>query len=184
VIRRTCAMVRAWVPEGVAVSSSTSETALPIRVDRERIRDLLTHLARNAVSSMPDGGELCFICAPGAQGPGWVALQVRDSGEGIPAESIEDVVKPGVSLRPGGSGLGLWICGRIARAHGGILRLESTEGEGTVATLELPPPEHPSLASRSLRLHRSLMALADPQTLELTDEDTPPRLAEGAAPVE
>lgn len=184
VIRRTCAMVRAWVPEGIAVSCATSETALPIRVDRERVRDLLTHLARNAVSSMSEGGELCLVCAPGTQGPGWVALQVRDSGEGIPAGSIEDVVKPGVSLRSGGSGLGLWICGRIARAHGGILRLESAEGEGTVATLELPPPEHPSLASRSLRLHRSLMALATPQTLELTDEDTPPRLAEGAGPVE
>lgn len=181
VVRRAAAMVRAWAPSGIDVTCDLSQTSLPIRVDRERIRDLLAHLARNAVTAMPNGGQLSFACRTGTQGLGWVAIQVGDTGVGIPSESLDEVTLPGVSLRPGGSGLGLWICARIARAHGGSLRLESQEGHGSVATLELPPPEYPSLAARTLRVRRPLMTLAMPEALELTDEHTPTRLNEGAS---
>lgn len=179
VLRRMAGVIRTWAPPGIDVTFEPPRASLPIRVDRERIRDLLTHLARNAISAMPEGGSLHLSCEGGSQGSGWVALKVRDTGEGIPPARVEEVLKPGVSLRPGGSGLGLWICGRIARAHGGSLRLESVEGEGTTAALELPPPEHPSLTSRSLRLRRPLMGLRPPAALELTAEHTPaPRLSE------
>jgi signal transduction histidine kinase len=75
---------------------------------------------------------------------GIATIEVRDHGPGLPEDSFEEIFEPYVRLEHGreayreGSGLGLGIARRIARAHGGDLRLANREGGGLVARLSLP----------------------------------------------
>ena len=75
---------------------------------------------------------------------GFAVIEVRDRGPGLPEDSLEEIFEPYVRLEHGretyreGSGLGLGIARRIARAHGGDLRLVNREAGGLVARLSLP----------------------------------------------
>ena len=77
---------------------------------------------------------------PGRRGE-QVALTVTDQGKGVAAADQARIfdkfvrVDPG---EPGGSGLGLYIARRLARAMGGDLSVESAPGEGARFTLTLP----------------------------------------------
>ena len=78
------------------------------------------------------------------------ALEVADTGPGIPAEIRERIYDPFFSTKEKGGGLnvglGLAICRSIVEVHGGLIELETAEGEGTLFLVLLslaprPPPE-------------------------------------------
>jgi signal transduction histidine kinase len=76
-----------------------------------------------------------------------VEVEVEDHGIGIPPDELAHVTRRfvrGRQARVGGSGLGLAIAARIARDHGGTLRIDSTVGQGTTVTVTLPSAEAPS----------------------------------------
>ena len=72
-------------------------------------------------------------------------LIVRDEGRGVPERYMQDIFRPDVKTTSKGtsgetgSGLGLVFCQQIMRAHGGSIRLESSEGKGTTFYVELGP---------------------------------------------
>ena len=73
-----------------------------------------------------------------------IILRVEDHGEGISVEHLENVTEPFYRVDPsrhrssGGIGLGLYLCKRIAEAHGGHLTLRSVVGQGTTIDFTLP----------------------------------------------
>ena len=72
-----------------------------------------------------------------------ITVKIRDTGCGIPAGNMETVFDgylhpERLAVLPGGLGLGLPLCRRIAEGHGGRLLLDSREGQGTTVTLALP----------------------------------------------
>ena len=67
-----------------------------------------------------------------------VQLVVSDTGPGIPADRLEKIFDPFFTTKENGLGLGLSICRKIARAHGGTLLADSREGEGAIFRLVLP----------------------------------------------
>ncbi|WP_075352502.1 sensor histidine kinase [Algoriphagus marinus] len=77
----------------------------------------------------PQGGE-----------GGYITIAVQDNGSGIPAHIKEKIFQPFFTTKPTGSGtgLGLSLSYDIVKAHGGELKLESKEGEGTEFRLILP----------------------------------------------
>jgi len=98
-------------------------TDLPgVLADPRQLRQLLVNLMLNAAQSMPHGGRLTLAVEPAPQG---VVLSVSDEGGGIPEGEQERVWEPFVSLREGGSGLGLPVSRGIVEAHGGSIELES-----------------------------------------------------------
>jgi signal transduction histidine kinase len=120
-----------------------------VRVDREQLGQLLLNLARNAMDAAEEAGRRPVLeLSVSRQGPS-VALEVRDNGVGIPPEERERVFELFYSTRKGGTGLGLAIVDRIARAHGGRVKLESAVGEGTVVTVELPIVATPEPSPRT-----------------------------------
>jgi len=120
-----------------------------VRVDPAQIGQLLLNLARNAMDAAEEAGRKPALeLSVTRHGPS-VALAVRDNGVGIPPEERERVFELFYSTRKGGTGLGLAIVDRIARAHGGRVKLESAVGEGTLVTVELPLVATPEPSPRT-----------------------------------
>lgn len=109
-------------------------------LDRRRVRDeLLGNLLGNAFKFTPTGGAIYFR----AWGePGWLILQIRDTGEGIPPAQLpyvfEKYYQAGQHAGKVGAGLGLAIAREIVEAHGGRISVDSRQGSGSVFRVELP----------------------------------------------
>src|SRR6266700_6460168 len=117
--------------------------ALPeVRVDPMRLEQALTEIFSNALDAMPDGGRLEIQARPeGAEsGAAGVALEITDSGRGIPAEILANVCEPFFTTRPEGTGLGLATAKRYVEEAGGRLEITSVVGRGTTVRLWLPAP--------------------------------------------
>ena len=67
-----------------------------------------------------------------------VEITVLDRGEGVPAESREQIFNPFFTTKPSGVGLGLAISARIVGEHGGTIRVDSEPGRGASFTVNLP----------------------------------------------
>jgi signal transduction histidine kinase len=100
----------------------------------------------NAADAMPDGGELRVALRPRSQGG--IAIEVSDTGSGIPAEDLERVFDPFYTTKPAGhgNGLGLSVVRSIVGDHGGDIDVRSELGVGTTFTIELPVSRAPTRA--------------------------------------
>ena len=115
-------------------------TPLPVVVDPERITQVLTNLLDNALAHTPAGGNLWVS---GTHDGATCRIEVRDDGEGIPPEHLEEVFHRFTRLGGGpGIGIGLDIARHLATAHGGTLTARS-DGPGTGATFVLTLPSSP-----------------------------------------
>ncbi len=116
--------------------------------DRRQLVSAMHALLENAVVYSPPGGTVRVglerDTAPDDGGAPVVRIQVVDHGVGIPTKDLERIferfyrVDPGRARETGGTGLGLSIVRHVAQNHGGTVRVESREGEGSTFTLELP----------------------------------------------
>ena len=102
-------------------------------VDRERIKQVVLNLCKNAVEAMPEGGTLTVKTTPSEQG---IVLEVTDTGGGIP-DGV-DVFQLFRTTKPEGSGLGLPIVQQIISEHKGTIKYRSEIGKGTTFTIILP----------------------------------------------
>ena len=103
--------------------------------DQDQLRQVMWNLMRNAVDAMPEGGKLEVLVE--ACGERQLAVRVRDTGEGIPIDLMDRVMRPFISGRKQGTGLGLSIVQRILVQHGSSLNINSRPGEGTEMSFEL-----------------------------------------------
>jgi signal transduction histidine kinase len=91
---------------------------------------------------MPDGGRLTPRVRPGRLPPDRpaVAIEVTDTGTGLPAAVLPRVFDPFFTTKEEGkgTGLGLAICKRIVDQHHGTLEVESQFGRGTTVRITLP----------------------------------------------
>ena len=76
------------------------------------------------------------IDRPGASG--WVVISVGDTGGGIPQEILDEVFNPFFTTKDAGTGLGLTLVRRVARAHGGQVEVDNRPGEEVTFRLCLP----------------------------------------------
>lgn len=90
--------------------------------------------ARDAVAESPDPRIAVRATTRGRL----IAIEVRDSGDGIPADRLERVFEPFVSWKPGAMGLGLTTVRRIVERHGGRIEIESEPRAGTCVRILLP----------------------------------------------
>lgn len=107
----------------------------PFCFDPEKIKQALLNITRNAMEAMPDGGEVTITTRAT---PEHVTLTVIDNGPGIREEDLPLIFEPFFTRKGAGTGLGLSITQRIVEEHSGQIRVESSAGNGTVFTLELP----------------------------------------------
>ncbi len=103
-----------------------------------QLEQVLMNIAVNARDAMPEGGRLVFRTR--ASAGDHVALEITDTGKGIPPDVLPHIFEPFFTTKPvgKGTGLGLAMAFGILRAHGGSLDVESAVGRGTTFTLRLP----------------------------------------------
>lgn len=125
-------------PEAVARGldfSCHGNPNLELWVDPDHLLQIVLNLALNAVQATPPGGAV-QLRASAANGQ--VAIEVSDTGCGIPAELLERVSDPFFTTKTKGVGLGLSISRQLCELNGGRLRIDSSPGRGTVIYLLLP----------------------------------------------
>ena len=157
----------------------------PLLADREQLETALVNLAVNARDAMPEGGVLTLAAAmervaegaaaPPGPAPGrYIRLSVRDTGEGMDAETLARAAEPFFTTKPAGkgTGLGLSMAKGLAEQSGGAFAIESAPGRGTTVTLWFPLAEAaaaPAAAPQAAAAapHRSI---GTPRVLLVEDE--------------
>jgi signal transduction histidine kinase len=119
-----------------------NEGSLPsVMADSRGLRTMLVNLFQNAVCYSPEGGAVTVSAYLERD---CVHLEIRDQGEGVPAEDIPRLMRPfeqgenALTRSSQGAGLGLPIVMLLAQAMNGSLRLRSEEGQGLTAEICLP----------------------------------------------
>lgn len=160
-IERNTTDVTLLVPEIVSDYQASAQSAsltlviesatgpVSVQTDSRRVRQILGNLISNAIKYTPAGGSVSIRLrvkegtANGKRTGEWLAIDVRDTGRGIPEEHREDIFTefyrlPDAHTIANGTGIGLSISRRVARLLGGDLTLESANGAGAAFTLWLP----------------------------------------------
>ncbi len=126
--------------KGISVACNAAE-GIRVKGDRARIKQVVVNLLDNAIKYTATGGSIQLTVT---RQNGHAILDVGDSGIGIPAGDLPHIferffrVDKARSRDLGGSGLGLAIVKSICAAHGGQVKVESTEGRGSHFKVELP----------------------------------------------
>lgn len=124
---------------GLKLSIKCEEGLPNIRADKSRLEQVLVNLIHNAVKFTKPGGDISLETESTVGG---IRFAVRDSGVGIPTESLtrifERFYRVDKSRTGSGTGLGLSISKHIIEAHGGKIWAESNEGRGSVFYFVIP----------------------------------------------
>ena len=128
-------------PDGIELARGYEAAPLPVRADRDQLRQVFWNLFLNAVQAMREEGTLGVETERIADR---VEVRVWDTGPGIPPAILPKVFEPFVTTNPssGGTGLGLSIARWIALKHAGNISLHSpgpAQGATVVVLLPLSP---------------------------------------------
>jgi two-component system, cell cycle sensor histidine kinase and response regulator CckA len=137
-IQKTLDLVQPRAGKSKIEAFAKLEGELPqIHADPQQLQQVLLNLSLNAVDAMPKGGMLTI--AAKQESPSRLTITVADTGIGIEPDVLPRIFQPFfTSKKRRGLGLGLPICDRIVKAHGGRIEVNSIPGEGTRFTIRLP----------------------------------------------
>jgi signal transduction histidine kinase len=158
VIRETAAAVRARFPSNISVLEQNGEDLGRILAEPAQLRQVLMNLCANARDAMPGGGVLTLglervqvptqpLSESGAlRGGAYLVISVSDTGRGISPEDIERIFDPFFTTKEIGNGIGLGLATvhGIVKAHRGLVRVESTPGQGARFRVFLPAANAPT----------------------------------------
>jgi two-component system cell cycle sensor histidine kinase/response regulator CckA len=127
----------------------------PVKADLGQFEQVIVNLTVNARDAMAGGGELAIATrnvpadevagmdTPGIEPGDYVAIEVADTGTGIPVDVVEKIFEPFFTTKEvgKGTGLGLSMVYGIIKQTGGGIYASSVEGEGTTFTILLPRHE-------------------------------------------
>lgn len=119
----------------------------PVQGDPYTLQEVLFNLCTNAISAMPHGGTLTVRTASlGSRDEdqmGSVAIEVSDTGVGIPPAHLDRIFEPFFTTRAeqGGTGLGLSLCRMLISEMGGRIEVRSALGQGSTFTVMLNPAD-------------------------------------------
>ncbi|MEL1133685.1 HAMP domain-containing sensor histidine kinase [Desulfitobacterium sp. THU1] len=123
---------------GIKLSTDLPEDVVSLEGDPYYLQQAVQNIVDNAVRHTSAGGEITIRLHSGS---GQAVITVSDTGDGIPLENLPHIFDRYFSHSEKGtasSGLGLTISNDIVRAHGGIIKVESTTGKGSTFTIILP----------------------------------------------
>jgi signal transduction histidine kinase len=126
--------------KGITIGVEFTES-LRVVADRAKLQQILLNLLSNAIKFTPNDGRVTIVARDERT---TIAIEVSDTGIGIPSDKCEAIFEPFVQLDRSlinlvdGTGLGLAISRELARAMGGNLTVKSELDVGSTFTLQLP----------------------------------------------
>jgi signal transduction histidine kinase len=137
IIRKTMDLVAPHAGKNQVETVIQSNGQLPrIYADAQQLQQVLLNLSLNAVDAMPKGGTLTLGAA--VDSVDQLTVTVADTGIGIDADVLPRIFQPFfTSKKRRGLGLGLPICDRIVKSHGGAIEVASKPGCGTTFKIHL-----------------------------------------------
>ncbi|MEE9913315.1 MAG: hypothetical protein K4571_16520 [Deltaproteobacteria bacterium] len=122
----------------ITICRELQEGLPAVHVDEQKMIQVMINMALNAIEAMPEGGSLTFRTSKIETSAGLaVGITIRDTGTGISSEDMKNIFKPFYTTKERGVGLGLAICQRIIKEHGGSIRVKSIPGQGSVFFIRL-----------------------------------------------
>ena len=121
----------------IAINTRNSADIDEVKIDPDRINQVLLNLYLNAIEAMRPGGKLGIEIFDSEKNGG-LNIQISDTGHGIAAEDLPKIFDPYFTTKSSGTGLGLAIAHNIVEAMGGTIEVKSKADKGTTFTLTIP----------------------------------------------
>ena len=176
-------MLRRAIGEGIHLTTKLDGDLGQVKADRGQVEQAILNMAVNARDAMPMGGSLTIELAsanessappklPVKPGP-YVMLKVRDSGQGMDAQTQARVFEPFFTTKePGrGTGLGLAMVYGTVKQAGGYIWLESAPGQGTTFNIILPQQEGSAASGSKAELAPTALPRGTETILLVEDEE-------------
>ena len=120
-----------------------------VMLDELKMRRVIDNLLKNSIEAFSCGGVIKVSTLDDGE---WAKIRVEDNGSGVPEEIMKNMFSTLNTSKANGTGLGLSYSKRIVEAHKGLIRIESTPGQGTAVIISLPVikvPQVNELAAQS-----------------------------------
>jgi len=161
------------------IQSAFAEGLWSVEVDPGELELVILNLALNARDAMPNGGRIdvsarnCSALADHDLSGDFVRLDIADSGVGMSPDILVHAFEPFFTTKEvgSGSGLGLAQAHGFAKASGGVVRIASSPGRGTMVSLFLPRTLKVPAFSPHLMSQTSDQAISAGQVLVVEDDD-------------
>jgi two-component system cell cycle sensor histidine kinase/response regulator CckA len=152
VVEETASWLRRTLRDDIVLQLCCENDPVVVDADPTQVRQVLVNLMLNAEDAMPHGGSLEIVVkraseretARGRGDPidpqGYAVIEVRDTGQGMDADTQARLFEPFFTTKElgRGTGLGLATAYGIVRQHRGAIRFESAPGKGTAFRVFLP----------------------------------------------
>ena len=152
-------MKPSYIGKAVMLKADLGTEASPVWGDLEHLRQVLVNLLTNALAATKAGDEVLIVMgrraatlteleerrrAGHALAETMVTLTVRDTGSGMPEDTVAKAFEPFFTTKSvgEGTGLGLYLSREIVASHGGSLTIDSVVGKGTMVVIALPNQLH------------------------------------------
>ena len=162
------------------VSVQPSEEGYTMIADAEKLERITYNLLSNAFKFTPENGRVSLALSQFEQtGARWLRYRVADTGVGISPEHVKHIFESfyQIDVHYAGSGIGLALVKAFTEMHGGRVSVDSTEGKGSVFTLEMPMKQAGTLTEGVEKnallenLKEGAVASADQETVQKTEAD-------------
>jgi signal transduction histidine kinase len=139
IIRDCMSMLHAsFNKRGITISLNVPEVLPVIKGDRTRLMQVILNILKNGIEAINIYAPEKTISLSVSVEPGWLAIQIKDSGHGFDEETGKKLFKRGFTTKSSGSGLGLSSCKAIVESHDGTIDMTSEgEGKGSVTIIKL-----------------------------------------------
>ena len=143
-VAKCCDYMRLRIPRATALATHLLAPPSSTPMCAPLLEWVMENLIKNSVDAIGGNGVITVTTLPTAD-PAIVAVEVADTGKGLPRKLFKDIFKPGFTTKKRGWGLGLALAKRIvADYHRGRIFVKSSEpGAGTVIRIELPTASPP-----------------------------------------
>ncbi|WNF21239.1 PAS domain S-box protein [Mesobacillus jeotgali] len=119
----------------VRLDFDATEEIIQIECDENRLKQVFLNFIKNGIEAMPDGGDLKVRTEIQDDN---VVISIKDTGVGIPPETLKKIGEPFYTTKKNGNGLGLMVSFKIIESHNGKVYIESEQNKGTTFKIMLP----------------------------------------------
>ena len=140
-------------PDLIRIEKNFPQVLPKVPLDSEQFSHALVDIMRNGIAAMPEGGVLKIDAS---EKEGGIEIKISDTGIGISEKDLKHIFDPFFTTKEKSNGLGLTVASEIIKSHGGEIKVESQEKQGSTFSIFIPfPPPlagDPPLAENHLKL--------------------------------